>query len=456
VTVTSDPRTIPLLGNVPRLLQVSLAVAWAFALLFLAMSVAAAHAERHRLRAIGTVSLPRIIAGETLQVRLSDLDAHVVSVLFAPSGAGAGSVSRYLADREAADRALIDAAMGGVGSGAGRTPASRFADTLSTYERLVIAAQTMHQRGDERGAAGAYSDALAILQGRLLPAADAVARANDDALQEEDAAMAGTGQSLSEASAIASVVLVALLVAVPALLRSRAPRALNPAVIAAAALTVVSALLTQQRLSDAREQARTAHDAFRAVSSLWEARVIAHNANADVRRWLAAAGDRHDAVPQTFDDKTARLLRIPEGSIANGVASFVRYGNLPDGSTGFLEDELRNVAFPGERDAATALIRTFSAYVATVDRLRDWDNIKPHAAATGSDIGMDTDIDSSFGPFDAALGRTIDVDQAALNGAIDRGLADLRLLPALLATAVAAVGLCALGGILPLLRAYRR
>jgi hypothetical protein len=431
---------------------------WAAALLFLVVSLAAVHTERSRLQTIGKDAVPSVIAAQKLKVSLSDLDANVVNELLVPAGQSADSVKGYVADREGITDSLISAAENITYGDKERIPIRNLTNALSAYERLAIKARTLHQRGDERGATATYNDALVTLHSQLLPAADALSRANADAMHDRDNTLAPQGTLLAAVTLVASLALLAVLLVVQVLLSQRMRRTFSPGLVAATVMTVAVAVLTQRCLADAREQVRSARDdAFQSLSALWQARAVAYDENSDESRWLFVDKNHRDALQQAFLDKTASLLRVPAGDVAAASSALRTSGNLPAGSTGYFADELKNITFPGEQEAATAAVETFSTYFANDSRLRELDNSGQHAAAVRFDMSMNPgDSNWSFVQFDSALGKTIDINQAAFDSAIDQGFGEVRPMDALLPGAIVAVGLCSFAGLMPRLREYRR
>src|SRR6185369_1521827 len=97
-------------------------------------------------------------------------------------------------------------------------------------------------------------------------------------------------------------------------------------------------------------------DAFESVHALWQARSLAYDANGDETRYLLG-GMRSTSYETAYKDKVAKLTS--DAQISAGVLGT---GKPPASYKGLFADELRNVTFPGERDAAIVMIRTFSDY----------------------------------------------------------------------------------------------
>ena len=127
----------------------------------------------------------------------------------------------------------------------------------------------------------------------------------------------------------------------------------------------------------------------------------------------------------------AQLASPPPGSTLAEVVSDVQAAAVPSGFTGYLADELRNVTFPGERDAATD---TFRAY-----------------AEVEANGGTDP---ATFARFDDALARTLTINQSAFDASVGQGLSATDGLQTWSAVAVTIIAVAAFVGLRPRLKEY--
>ena len=106
------------------------------------------------------------------------------------------------------------------------------------------------------------------------------------------------------------------------------------------------------------------------------------------------------------------LAKRPEGLSFDGLVAQVVAGSLPDGFQGYLAAELRNITFPGEREAAVEMLKTFARYIALDGEIRRLENQGDHAAAVTLCIGYAPGQSNwAFARFDEALGKTLDINQ---------------------------------------------
>src|SRR5262249_48725621 len=115
-----------------------------------------------------------------------------------------------------------------------------------------------------------------------------------------------------------------------------------------------------------------------------------------------------------------------------------------------------NITFPGEREAATRMIREFARYDVIDGRIRALEQGGKHAEAINLCIGLGADQSNAvFDRFDRALLDTLEINRKAFGASAKRGedaLSTAKLWSPLAAAAIAALALL---GLRPRLREYR-
>ncbi|MDR3635421.1 MAG: hypothetical protein P4L84_16570 [Isosphaeraceae bacterium] len=110
---------------------------------------------------------------------------------------------------------------------------------------------------------------------------------------------------------------------------------------------------------------------------------------------------------------------------------------------GYLAAELRNITFVGEREAAVDTLRGFAQFVATDSRAAERAGTgKPADAVSLALSDKPGGAVRAFRTFDAALGRTLEINHREFRRAVDRSFA--RLTPFGVATPVVALGVALL------------
>ena len=411
--------------------------------------VAAAGIARTRqaIQTIGRDSVPSIVAAQEIRANMADMDASTANV-FISNGDAVAIKAQYDRDRLAANDKLIMAAQNITYGDAERLPILSITDNIETYNGLVKAART---KGWPYGIKDLRAASL-IMHTQLIPAADTLDQVNFDHLTQSytaarDAA-AGTQVGLYAAGGL----VLAVLVATQLYLMRRTRRVFNLPIAVATVLLVGFVALLSGSFASQNEQMRIAEqDCFVSVHALWKARSIAYDANGDESLYLLgpATAGQYD---QSFHAKAAQLASVP---ITDAVVSAADTGQPPT-FQGALGDELRNVTFPGEHDAAVETLRTWGQYLALDAQIRTLETSGHHSAAvalcTGTQPGQS---DWAFSQFDAALGKTLGINQDQFDATVAHAFAGLRLLP--LFTGISILLMVALTwfGLAPRLREYQ-
>ena len=129
--------------------------------------------------------------------------------------------------------------------------------------------------------------------------------------------------------------------------------------------------------------------------------------------------------------------------------------NLPASRRGLLADEMRNVTFTGEYEAAATAVSSLVAYAHIDDRVRALETASKHADAVELCIGPRPDeARAAFDRLDAALERTIAVNQDAFDAVLAQGDRRLRSAEWIEPAFVLAIALLAWLGVRARVREY--
>jgi hypothetical protein len=438
----------------PALLKLALGVIWVLALLFFVAVRAGVSEHRLAMKTIGEDSAPSIIAAERIKANLADMHSNAANVLLHKPGKGKQALADYEKRRVEATEGIL-AAAGNITYGeAERGPLRKLLNELGKYEAVMAQAMVLHQRGDADFLAQ-HREADRIMSRAILPAADALDKANRKEMDEGYASVR-RGSVWAMLSVLASAAaLLAVLVLTQLFLYRRMRRVINPGLAGATALAVVFLVYTLAVFVIERRALKTAkEDAFASIHALWRARADAYDANGDESRWLL---DRQRAAEyqKAYNAKADKLVKLPPGMTYQALLAAVERNDLPNGFQGYLADELRNITFKGEREAAVASLRTFVRYAEIDDKIRRLEKEGEHDKALKLCLGTKPgESNWAFERFDEALGKTIDINQKEFDAAVKRsfaGLAPFTLLAPLASLGVAGL---ALAGLWPRLREY--
>ncbi len=450
----SAPPSLVAHASTPALLRLALGTIALLALTFFLAVRAAVNEHRHAMKTIGKDTAPSILAAQAIRADLADMHSNAANVLLHRPGEGKQALADYEKRRVAATEGILAAAGNITYDEAERGPLRTVLNALGRYEAAVAEAFVLHRRGSG-DALAAHREADRVMSETILPAADALDRVNRAEMDRVYAGVRGASLRAILVVVLAGLVLLALLGAVQVFLYQRMRRILNPALAAASLLTFVFLVVAVATFFGQRRALKTAkEDAFDSIHALWRARALAYDANGDESRWLLDRA-RGAAYEKDFVTKVGRLMKLPAGTSPSQLVAAAKAGTLPADCTGYLADELRNITFAGEREAALATLETFARYVDVDEQIRKREGEGKHAAAVALCLGeREGESNWAFARFDEALGKTLDINQkefdAAVKGSLDR-LAPFDSLAPVVALAVAAL---AVVGLWPRMREY--
>jgi hypothetical protein len=165
-------------------------------------------------------------------------------------------------------------------------------------------------------------------------------------------------------------------------------------------------------------------DAFESIDALWRARAVAYEASADQIRYLL-----DDAGAKQYDDE----FQAKAGETRK-----------------YLDAELKNITFEGEREAANDTDRFFKEFLGADQEIRRTKTVGKKDAA----IALCLD-GAPFQAFDEALGRTLDINQKAFHAAVLEGEHILEYFQTKAVLACLAIALLSLVGLLGRIQEYR-
>jgi hypothetical protein len=261
-------------------------------------------------------------------------------------------------------------------------------------------------------------------------------------------------------------------------LARRTRRLLNPLLALASLLTAAATLWFAVAVLDEREELRAAKsDAYDSLHVLFEARAAVNTIRADLSLWLLDAAARPAAAERIAaalhaliatdiarPEQTRPLLKTLQdllvmeqhGEAAAAMAATPHVG-------GFLGAELENVTFGvPEREGATQSIARLIDAMGVARAIQRQALAGEHGTGNGQFAAVARWLDETGGggraAFDAeqaALDRTIAVNQGEFDRDVTAALATAAVIPFVTCGALALAALLAVAGLWPRLREYR-
>ncbi len=442
----------------PQILKAGLYLTWGASLLLLIATLVGVQGQRYAIKTVGKDSAPSIIAAQHIKAGLADMDANAANELLVKPGQNPEAVKAYEQRRVEVTKALVAAAENITYGDKERIPIENLQLALGDYEAKIQQARDFHARGD-LGFITAYRAAAEIMDNKLLPEADKLNNTNKKALNDTYNDRKSKSLIYVLFVVVSGVLLIGLLVAIQVFLNRRMRRVLNPMLMAATAIALVFLGYTLWAFNMGNDHLRRAkEDAFESIYALWQARALAYSANADESRYLldAALASKYE---QDFFTKAAQLAKVPDGqtfeTIATAYKAASAHGKVVNGFTGALANELNNITFPGEGEAAATTLSNFGTYFEIDRQMRALQQSGNHEGAialcTGNNPGQSN---WAFDQFDSTLGKTLNINQTAFDNYVNQGFKDVNGFEIATPVATVAIGLFTLFGLLPRIKEY--
>ncbi len=398
-------------------------------------ALAALTAARYSAAATTVVSTrePLSLDAQRIYARLSDANDAAATAFLTGGTEPAATRQRYLADIAAAGSGIeVSTARGGAVSGAADADLAALAQDLPRYAGEVETARADNRLGLPLGAAY-LREASALMRGTLLPRAQGLYAAENDAL--DGASAAATGLPLICVTAAAGLAAGFLLFRSARWLRRRTNRRLNAGLAAAGLVGVVSLAWLALAVAGARSDGLQAWSGGLAtVQAAARVSIAAQEAHADESLTL---------IDNVGDDNFQQDFTAQERALGPGSGSLLTAAQHAAAGT------------PAAA-AVAAAAATARAWFAEHARLRSEDDNGNHAAAVRSALGTAPgDAGASFSQLSADLDTAVDRDQTVFDGAAQSASAAYAgLLPGLIVAALFMAAACA-WGLAPRLAEYR-
>ncbi|MHB2018180.1 MAG: hypothetical protein ACYCW6_14620 [Candidatus Xenobia bacterium] len=446
------------LDTTPGLISAWMLGIIATAVLFLLAVCSGVRQYRDALKAVCVDSAPSIVAAQDIKARLADLDANAANELIGSVEQGAAARKGYDEDRMALSVDLVKAAKNITYGDAEEVPIRSIEYGLGQFEMHVARARLLDERSDPQRQQE-YLAATAIMHDSLLKYAEQLDAANRKVL-EDTYKSAGSREIVANAFILlTAALLLGSLAALQFLLPQRTRRILNAGLVASTIVTVVFLIFVISSLAGSKEDLRAAKaDCFDSISALSRTRAVAMDANGAESRWLLAKATGHtgNEYEVEFRQKIRLIAAVPDGQSYDTIASAShRAGKASAGWSGYLADELNNITFNGELDAATTALSRWGTYVVLDGKIRQLENSGNHAEAVTLCCGTKPgQSDWAFSEFDTALQKVIDINQKALDATYARGVERLSWFEEFATFVCILVCVLAFLGIRPRLREY--
>ena len=430
------------------------------AVILCAASISAANQSREAVKSIGRDCAPSIVAAQQIKQGLAKLDANSADLLLAKSAnlpiyqelqTEAESLKNQFSD------SLVTAAQNITFGDSERVPITKLSSGIIRYCELVAGAN-QHQNNE---AIPVIANASNYLHSQLFNAAQDLDKANTTVL---DNVYNLRSQSLHIQSILFFLVwciLNGVLLGTGIYLWKVTKRILNLGILIAFFLSVILAVQVFFATEGSAYRLKViTKDAFESIHWLWSARATAVDAyGARGRVLLFARSNDQRAALRNLEECQDKILQLPPGQVRlsqlqNNPQPAEILAKNPE-FKGYLADELRNITFTGEREAALAAVQTWSRYAEIDQQTAVLETNNRHADAVA--LHLSTERTGGLGvaaSFDQALELVIGINQAVFDKTVAEGLSKLQGLEWIVAALCLGVMITTTAGIWPRIREY--
>ncbi len=394
---------------------------------------------RQAVQTVGKDSVPSIVAAERILATLGDAHANAMNAVVTNEGEDGPSLKKYRQDMDQVHADLLTAAQNITYGDDEKKPILALMTRLGEYERVL--GRERVQSGDNAIATIVASNSL--MRGQILPAAMELDQANFRHLTITYDAHRKHALLAALPFIIFALVTLAVLIGTQIYLFKKTRRILNPAMAAATAVALVFAVCCAFTLNSVETTLISLKkDSFDSIYALWKAKAIAYDANADESLYLIYNGRPAEQL-KTFDSfktKAAELVDLePEEALA-AIADKKRI-------KGLLGDELANITFPGEEEAAKETLRTWVEYKKIDSQITGLLKHGHYKEALKLDLGADPgQSNRAFDRFDQALDKTLKINETVFRNSVDWAFKLLGFFPYMLGIVlVSIIVACILG-----------
>lgn len=411
--------------STPRQLFLLQVAILALAGLLLLVGEVTLNRTRAAMNTIARDSAPSIVAAQDIRFALADLDANAANYLIGTAFHRALAADAIEQRRIHVTAALVKAAENITYGDDERGPIKAMFLSFGIYLERLAEARMLHDHADDGHARDAYLTATGLMHGELFKQADALDAVNKKHLDAAYDEQAQSNEGMEALAAVVGIALGAALLWTQVYLFRKMRRIFNLPLLAATVLTIVFTGYLIERFNDAREDLRSAtKDAFDSIYALSHARAVAYDANGDESRFLLDPSPGR-GFESDFLKNIALLTSKPQlasGPLGAEALRLINHGRRNPDFKGYFWDELANVTFDGEGDAATGMVKAFSLYYAIDDRMRALERAGKHDDAVELCIGSRPDeSNAAFDRFDQGLLATLAINRQAFDATVEKG-----------------------------------
>lgn len=445
----------------PARLALLLFINFGLACMFCFSSVATIRQHNNAIKTLGIDAAPSVVAAYKIKSAVAAMDLDLSSqLLYKPNEEDSSDMEKDFDKRRVeVDRNIIANARNITYAGE-QIPIENIQMGFGQFLSQAQKCRDDYHAGKMDAAVGDYKAAMQ-LKDELLNNADALEKANSDVL-EKTYAQEKSATNLSRGLVfVLGTMLICMLGYTQVYMTHKFHRRLCPPILLAMATLAFSLNHITACLADnSRALVVAKEDSYDSALSLLTARAAAFNAAAAACRILL---DK-DSASQHEKEFQAQLDSMAKFDAGNNVQKILEHAKdelnkgkkvtIADAS-GSLFDELSNIRFPGEADAAIDALQQFSKYRDANRRMVDLENSGKHEEAVHLCLSYaPSGCKYPLVSMDDAILRALQINMDQMEIAIQRAFKDLRHLEIEVELISVFAAFCAYFGLMPRMEEY--
>ena len=457
-SVVARKKTLIEKFTTPQILKGGLYLTWGVSVLLLIAIITGVQGQRNALKTVGKDSAPSVLTAQRLKDSLISMDAEAVNELLVKPGQNPDAIKAYQERYQTFSERIVIASEYITYGDAERKPIQTMVFALNDYITQIQRARDFNERGDQQNLLNSYRGARKVMDETLLPAVDTLDAVNLKELNNTYNSQKSETTRSNFLIILSGLLLLGVLVSLQVFIYYRMRRILNPLLLGATAiafLIIGHAIGSLQRASEHLKVAK--EDAFTSLHALRQTRAVAYMANADESRYLLdkAYAPQHE---KAFFEKVATIVTLPPNQSFESVINRLKTlkpGEKMSDLKGYMAEELNNITFPGEKEAALESLATFGRYLEIDKQIRQLEQSGKHSDAIALALGTkEQQSNWAFNKFKDANQKTMDINKTEFENSLKEGNEDLKNFEITTPVGIVAIGILTLFGLLPRLKEY--
>lgn len=400
-------------------------------------------ATRNVAETIGNDTVPSIVAANHINALLADAHSNAMNAMVTNEKSGGKYWSLYRKDMNDLHSRLIDINENIIFGEGERSSILTIMANVGAYEYTLGGAVS----SGAQISVDQFGEANRLMQQKILPASVALYKFYSSYL---DSAYNSYIKNITGAMvlmAAAGLIFLAILLGTQYYLFRKTHRVLNIGLVTATVLFIINIAYSANALNTVRRDLYSAkHNAFDSIQALWNAKAVAYNANALESLYLLhnSTGIVQTADTINFNLSASRLCSDSKAALDGGEFE------------GYLSDELNNITFDNEKEAAEITLTEWIKYADIDKQIRNLEYTNKHEEAISLCVGeSEGQSNYQFVKFDAALDKAIEINQTNYDYYMNLAFKTLHIFPYVTPFFLIAIVLSCILGMKPRIEEYK-